>query len=142
MAEKYDIAMVDELRRRLDCTYEEALLGLEAGEGDLVRALAATERIKSQRDGASFSGELIGQAVELAREGKLKGLRVMLGDRAIGEVPVPKGVAGGALAALLTLLLSRVSVAMVCEEIEGTTAECTSNTSSSPSSDSGPAAAA
>ncbi len=108
MAEQYDIKLVDELRKRLDCTYEEALLGLEAGGGDLVRSLAATEKIQSSREGASFSGEMIAQAVQLAREGKLKGLRVMLGDRAVGEVPVPKGVAGGALAALLTLLLSRV----------------------------------
>ncbi len=112
-------------------------MGLEAGQGDLVRSLAATEKIQSQREGASFSGEMIANAVELAREGKLKGLRVMLGDRAVGEVPVPKGVAGGALAALLTLLLSRVSVEMVCDETLGTETVCTSKTSSSPSSDSG-----
>jgi len=142
MANSYDIALVDELRRRLNCTYEEALLGLEAGGGDLVRSLAATEHVKSQRDGAALSGELIGRAVELAKEGKLRGLRVKLGDRAVGEVPVPKGPAGGALAALVTLLLSRISVEMVCEDTQGTEAACTSKTSSSPSSDSGPAATA
>ncbi len=112
----YDIAVVDEIRRRLDATYEEALLGLEAGDGDLVRSLAAAERIKAQRDGAQLSGEIIGQAIELAKEGKLKGLRVKLGDRAVGEVPLPKGPAGGALGAVLSLLLSRVSVELVSEE--------------------------
>ena len=112
----YDIAVVDEIRRRLDASYEEALLGLEAGEGDLVRSLAAAERIKAQRDGAQLSGEIIGQAIELAKEGKLKGLRVKLGDRAVGEVPLPKGPAGGALGAVLSLLLSRVSVELVSEE--------------------------
>jgi hypothetical protein len=133
MAGSYDIAVVDEIRRRLDCSYEEAVLGLEAADGDLVHALAATERIKGQRDGAQISGELIGQAIELSREGKLKGLRVKLGDRAVGEVPLPKGTAGGALGALLTLLLSRVSVEMVSEESEAPEAEaCTSKTPSSP----------
>jgi hypothetical protein len=113
----YDIAVVDEIRRRLEASYEEALLGLEAGEGDLVRSLAAAERIKAQRDGAQLSGEVIGQAIEMAKEGKLKGLRVKLGDRAVGEVPLPKGPAGGALGAVLSLLLSRVSVELVSEEL-------------------------
>ena len=112
----YNIAIVDEIRKRLDATYEEALLGLEAGEGDLVRSLAATERIKAQRDGAALSGEVIGKAIELAKEGKLRGLRVMLGDRAVGEVPLPKGPAGGALGAVLSLLLSRVSVQLIADE--------------------------
>ncbi len=112
----YDIALVDEIRKRLDCTYEEAVLGLEAADGDLVRALAATERIKSQREGAQVSGELVGKAIELAREGKLKGLRVKLGDRPIGEVPLPKGAAGGAIGAVLALLLARVSVELVTED--------------------------
>lgn len=112
----YDIAIVDEIRRRLDATYEEALLGLEAGEGDLVRSLAATERVKAQRDGAQLSGEVIAAAIEKAKEGKLKGLRVKLGDRPVGEVPLPKGAAGGALGAVLSLLLSRVSVELITED--------------------------
>jgi len=112
----YDIAVVDEIRRRLDASYEEALLGLEAGEGDLVRSLAAAERIKAQRDGAQLSGEIIGEAMEMAKAGKLRGLRVKLGDHPVGEVPLPKGSAGGALGAVVTLLLSRVSVELVCEE--------------------------
>jgi hypothetical protein len=97
MAKTYDIALVDEIRRRLDCSYEEALLGLEAGDGDLVRSLAATERLKSQRDGAQVSGELIGRAIELSKEGKLKGLQearqvldlVPLGD--VGHVQDAQG---------------------------------------------------
>jgi hypothetical protein len=114
--DKYDIGLVDEIRRRLDCSYEDALLGLEAGESDLARSLAAAERIKSQREGAQCSGEMIGKAIALAREGRLKGLRVKLGDRVVGEAPLPKGPAGGALGAVLSLLLARVSVELVIEE--------------------------
>jgi len=119
----YDIAVVDEIRKRLDATYEEALLGLEAGEGDLVRSLAATERVKAQRDGAQLSGEIIAAAIDKAKEGKLKGLRVKLGDRPVGEVPLPKGAAGGALGAVLSLLLSRVSVELITEDGGPTEAE-------------------
>lgn len=119
----YDIALVDEIRKRLEASYEETLLGLEAGEGDLVRSLAATERIKAQRDGAQLSGEEIGKAIELAKEGKLKGLRIMLGDRPVGEVPLPKGPAGGALGAVLSLVLSRVSVELIAEQPEEPEAE-------------------
>jgi hypothetical protein len=114
----YEVTLVDEIRKRLECTYEEALLGLDAAEGDLVRALAATERIKSQREGAQISGELVGKAIELAKEGRLKGLRVKLGDRVIGEVPLPKGAAGGVVGAVLTLLLARVSVELVTQDAE------------------------
>jgi hypothetical protein len=38
------MALVDEVRKRLDASYSEALAGLEESEGDLLRALAATER--------------------------------------------------------------------------------------------------
>ena len=112
----YDIAVVDEIRKRLDASYEEALLGLEAADGELVHALAATERIKAQREGAQLSGEVIAKAIDLAKAGKLKGLRVKLGDHSVGEVPLPKGAAGGALGAVLSLLLSRVSVDLIVEE--------------------------
>jgi hypothetical protein len=122
MQREYDIALVDELRRRLDCSYEEALLGLEAGDGDLVRALAATERAKSQREGSQISGEVIGKAIALAREGRLKALQVKLGDRPVGEIPLPKGPAGGALGAVLSILLARISVDLVSEDAAGPTA--------------------
>jgi hypothetical protein len=137
MAKTYDIALVDEIRRRLEATYEEAVLGLDAADGDLVRALAATEKIKAQRDSAQFSGEEIGRAMELAKEGRLRGLLVRLGGTKVGEVPLPKGPAGGALGAVFSLLLSRVTVELIADdedEAEKAEAgdECTSKTSSSP----------
>jgi len=38
------MALVDEVRKRLDATYEEALFGLERSGGDLLNALAAPPR--------------------------------------------------------------------------------------------------
>lgn len=114
----YDMALVDEIRKRLDASYEEALSGLEEADGDLLRALAAIERRRAERARALESGELVGQAVALAREGNLKGLRVKLGERTVRDVPLPAGVAGAVFGALLSSLLSQLSVDLVRREPE------------------------
>jgi hypothetical protein len=113
------MALVDEVRKRVDATYEEALMGLEESEGDLLRALAAIERHRRETRAAADSGELIGRAVGLAKEGKLKGMRVKLGDRVIRDVPVPKGIAGAVFGAVLSTLLSQLEVDLVKKESEG-----------------------
>ncbi len=114
----FEMALVDEIRRRLDASYEEALLGLEEGEGDLLRALVAIERGRREREEAMESGEVIGRAVGLAREGKLKGLQVKLGERVVREVPLPKSIAGAVLGVTLSKLLSQLSIDVVAKEPE------------------------
>jgi hypothetical protein len=119
----FDMALVDEVRKRLDATYEEALAGLKEGEGDLLRALAAIERRRAERDATAESGELVGRTIGLAREGKLKGMRVKLGDRTVREMPLPKGPAGAVLGAVLSTLLSQLSVELVKKEPDESEAE-------------------
>jgi hypothetical protein len=112
----FDMALVDEVRQRLDATYEEALVGLEEADGDLLRALAAIERRRRERQEAMESGELIGRAVGMAREGKLSGLEVKLGDRTVRRLPLPKGTAAAVAGAVLSALLSQLSVDLVPKE--------------------------
>jgi hypothetical protein len=119
----YDIALVDEIRKRLDATYEEALAGLREGDGDLLLALAAIERRRREERGAAQGGELIGQAIGLAREGKLDGMRVKLGDRVLRDVPLPKGVGGAVLGAVLSNILSQLAIDLVRRETEEAAAE-------------------
>jgi hypothetical protein len=107
------MALVDEVRKRLDASYEEALLGLEEAEGDLLHALAAIERRRRERGDAMESGELIGRAVGLAREGKLAGLEVKLGDRVVRRLPLPKNTAGAIAGAVLSALLSQLEVDVI-----------------------------
>jgi hypothetical protein len=114
----FDMALVDEVRKRLDATYEEALAGLEESEGDLLRALAAIERRRKEQLGAAESGELLGRTVGLAREGKLKGLRLKLGDRTLRELPLPKGVGGAILGAVLSTLFSQLAIELVKKQPE------------------------
>jgi hypothetical protein len=112
----FEMALVDEIKRRLDASYEEALLGLEEGEGDLLRALVAIERRRREREGAMEIGEVIGRAVGLAREGKLMGLQVKLGDRVVRQLPLPKSVAGAVVGVALSKLLSQLSIDVVAKE--------------------------
>lgn len=112
----YDMALVDEIRKRLDASYSEALAGLEAGGGDLLRALAAVERMRAERQAAESSGELVGRALGLAREGRLKGLRVKLGGRTVRELPLPKGAPGALIGALISGFLSQLAVELVTGE--------------------------
>lgn len=112
----FDMALVDELRQRLDATYEEALMGLEETDGDLLRALAAIERRRRERQEAMEGGELIGRAVGMAREGKLSGLEVKLGDRTVRRLPLPKGTAAAVAGAVLSALLSQLSVDLIPKE--------------------------
>jgi hypothetical protein len=112
----FDMALVDEVRRRLDATYEEALDGLEEADGDLLHALAAIERRRRERKGALEGGELIGRAVGLAREGKLAGLTVKLGDRVVRRLPLPRNTTGAIAAAVVAGLLSQLKVDLVAGE--------------------------
>lgn len=119
----FDMALVDELRQRLDATYEEALMGLEETDGDLLRALAAIERRRRERQEAMEGGELIGRAVGMAREGKLSGLEVKLGDRTVRRLPLPKGTAAAVAGAVLSALLSQLSVDLIPKESAGPAAD-------------------
>ncbi len=109
----FDMALADEIRKRLDASYDEILYGLEQGEGDLLRALAAIERQRREERKVEQGGEIIGRAVGLAKEGRLKGLRVKLGDRTVREVPLPKSVAGAVFGAILSTLLTQLVVELV-----------------------------
>ncbi len=114
----YDMALVDEIRKRIDASYSEALAGLDEAQGDLLRALAAIERMRAEREQAESSGELVGKAMVLAREGRLKGLRVKLGGRTVRELPLPKGVGGAVAGALVSTLLKQLTVELVTGEPE------------------------
>jgi len=114
----FDMALVDEVRKRLDASYDEALYGLEQGAGDLLRALAAIERRRREERSAEESGEIIGKAIGLAKEGRLKGMRVKVGDRTVREVPLPKGPGGAVLGAVLSMLTKQVVVELVKGEPE------------------------
>jgi hypothetical protein len=119
----YDMALVDEIRKRLNASYDEVLMGLEESDGDMLRALAAIERRRSEQKAAEQSGELFGRAIGLAREGRLKGLRVKLADRPVRDLPLPKGLGGALVGELVSTLLSQLTVDLIEGEPEEPEAE-------------------
>jgi len=119
----FDMALVDEVRRRLDASYEDALTGLEEANGDLLHALAAIERRRRERHDTLEGGEMIGRALGLAREGKLAGLKIKLGDRVVRELPLPRNTAGAVFGAVLAGLLSQLTVDLVKGDAAPETAE-------------------
>ena len=94
----------------------EVLYGLEQGEGDLLRALAAIERKRREERATEQGSEVIGKALDLAKQGRLKGLRVRLGERTVREMPLPKGIAGAVLGAALSTLITQLVVELVKRE--------------------------
>ncbi|NIM04685.1 MAG: hypothetical protein GTO55_02005 [Armatimonadetes bacterium] len=105
--ETHDMALVDEIRRRMDATYSEALAGLEEGQGDLLKALAVIE--EKRKSAASEQAELIDRIFNMAEQG-VKALRVRVGHRFVKEVPVCSGAFGSILAAFLVGFLGEISL--------------------------------
>jgi len=105
----HDMALVDEIRRRLDATYAEALAALEESGGDLLRALA---KLEEKRKACSEEGDLVERIFRIAEEG-VKALRLRLGRKVVREVPVGMGAFGSLVAAFLAGFLSQVSVEIV-----------------------------
>jgi hypothetical protein len=110
---RYDMALVDEIRKRLNASYDEALMGLEESDGDMLRALAAIERRRAEQKTAEQSGELFGRAIGLAKEGRLRGLRVKLADRPVRDLPLPRGLGGALVGELVSTLLSQLTVELI-----------------------------
>jgi len=106
----YDMALVDEIRRRMNATYSEALAALEEGQGDLLRALAIIE--KKREAGASEEADMIDRLFCVAEEG-ITAVRLRVGRRFVKEVPVCKGAFGSLAAAFLVGFLKEISLEIV-----------------------------
>ena len=102
----HDMALVDEIRSRMDATYTEALAALNESEGDLLSACAIVEQ---NRTAGSEEAELIDRIFTLAEE-EIEAVRVKVGKRYEKVIPIGMGVMGSLLAAAAIGLLSEISV--------------------------------
>ena len=117
MAE-YDMALVDEIRRRLDASYEEAYEGLTESSGDLLGALVAIER-RRRKGRKGRSAELLDEALRLSEQGLLRGLRIRFGDRVLREVAVGRTPRASLLAGLLASVVNEFAVELVRDDPAG-----------------------
>jgi len=106
-----EIRLIDELRQRLDASYEEAAEALREAGGDMVQALAVLERRRRERGEGlvNISSELIDEIKRLASEGVARKLRVKLGERPVAEISVTFGQA----AAVVLSIAADVILAML-----------------------------
>ena len=110
-----ELELVDEIRRRLNATYDEAVTSLREANGDLPLALALTEkRRKEQGENlVSAGGDLVEEIRRLAEEGEIRKVRLLLGQRPLGEFSVSLSRAGAVVFSLLALLLTKCVIEVI-----------------------------
>jgi hypothetical protein len=102
-----DIAKVDEVRRRMGVSYEEAQTALEATGGDVVAALTQLEQSRGPSDLLTVGADLLDEVERLLRAGSIRKIRVRLGNRTLKEIPVSLTAIGAVLIGLLAVLVTQ-----------------------------------
>ena len=103
----YDLKKVDILRERLDASYAEAKEALDAGEGDVVVALAWLEQKRAQKssDLASFVRDVVDRVRTVVSGQEVKAATVTLRGQTVFTVPLALvGAAAGAFVLFSALL--------------------------------------
>jgi hypothetical protein len=112
-----NMRLVDELRERLNASYEEAADAIGESGGDVVQALALIERRRREQGAGlvNISNELIGEVKRLAAEGEARRVRVLLGDQPVAEACVTFGQAAAVVLSVAALLLSKMVIEVIRE---------------------------
>ncbi|HBE77988.1 MAG TPA: ubiquitin [Firmicutes bacterium] len=116
-----NIEKIDMVRGRMDVTYEEAKLALEATNWDVVEAIIQIERDEKDRKEEIFvrGNELVEKIKEIVRKGNINRLRVKQDDTILIEIPVTAGVVGALLAPQLAIIGAVAALVSKCTvEIE------------------------
>lgn len=108
----YTLNEIDLLRERLGVGYAQAKDALDASGGDVIGALAALESRDDAVHDMPSPDDIVSHLAEevrrLLRGGRIAGLRLKVGEEALGEVPVAVAGVGAvflvATSALLTCL--------------------------------------
>ena len=95
------LEMVDQVRERTGCTYEEAKAALAGATGSVLDAIIALE----QESGVVIDvNEKVAALVEklkaAVKKGNVTRIRVLRGEEELANIPVNAGIAGGVLGVL------------------------------------------
>ena len=116
-----DLAKIDIVRNRMNLSYEEAKLALEAGNWDVIETLIMLEQEEKSRKEEIFirGSELVEKVKELVRKGNVSKIRVKQDDKVLIEIPVTAGVVGAVLAPQLAIIGAVAALVSKCTvEIE------------------------
>lgn len=111
------LAAIDLIRERMNVSYEEARLALEATDWNEVEALIKLEREQQNKNNifATRSNEWIEKLKDLIHQGNVTRIRVKQGEKVLAEFPVTAGVVGALVAPYLTLIAGVVALAGRCQ---------------------------
>lgn len=113
-----DLAKVDLIRERIRCTYDEARKALEATGGDVVSALALLEKKRPTSeppDTTALAAELVDDVVRILEAGRIRAVRLRLGDRVVKEIPVEVTAVGAIVLGALVVLASKFAIELVSD---------------------------
>lgn len=116
-----NLEKIDLIRNRMNVSYEEAKLALEATNWDVVEALVKIEQDeKSRKEEILVRGsELVEKIKELVRRGNVTKIKVKQDDKILVEIPVTAGVVGALLAPQLAIIGAVAALISKCTvEIE------------------------
>jgi len=109
-----DLGIVDLVRERMRCGYEEARDALQATNGNVVDALAHLEKRSAGGDDMlAITAEVVDDVQRLLELGPIRKLRIRFGDRVVREVPVAVTAVGAVLIGLLAVVASRLTIDIV-----------------------------
>lgn len=97
------LEMVDQVRERTGCTYEEAKKALQSANGDVVDAIIAIEKeneVNIDIDLNKKFDDLVEKTKTAVQKGNANRIRVMRGDEELANIPVNAGIVGGVLGVL------------------------------------------
>jgi len=95
------LELVDQVRERTGCTYEEAKSALEGANGSAVDAIIAIEKENSvNTDVSEKLNALVEKIKVVVQKGNVNRIRILRGEEELANIPVNAGIAGGVLGIL------------------------------------------
>jgi len=114
-----ELEQVDEIRRRFDISYEEAVQALRENGGDLLQALIAIERRQAQQPDPIAAGlAMLDQVEGLTRSGPIRRIRLKYANRLVKDIPVFLTASAAVGIALLAVFINRCSIELEQESDE------------------------
>ncbi len=110
-----ELSKVDELRSRMQCSYEEAQNALAQANGDLLAALVDLERNRSSAvDMGGLAVELLDDVQRLLDAGgQIRKLRIRIGDKVMREIPLELTTVTAIVVAAVAILASRLAIDVI-----------------------------
>jgi hypothetical protein len=102
-----NLEKVDLVRQRMNVSYEEAKMALEAADWDVTEALVILERKKKPSLEEEFivrGNELVEKIKEIIRQGNINRIKIKQDEKVLVEIPVNAGVIGVVLAPQLAII--------------------------------------